>query len=121
MNCKTNVSIWDILNELIILLQNGCLPLFFASREGHKDVVSFLIENRADVNWKDNVSVSYFVDSAFTSVKQFGQTSLFRACSNGSPQIVSLLIKNKALLSLKTNVSLNILLFSNSSSTEKNY
>ena len=39
-------------------VQDGATALLVASEKGHCEVVSMLLENKADVNMKDNVSES---------------------------------------------------------------
>ena len=59
MNSKDEVSILQKVIELIVLLQDGETSLHVASAKGHKEIVSILIENGADMNCQANVSISY--------------------------------------------------------------
>ena len=44
--------------HLLILIQDGSTALIVASQEGHCEVVRMLLEAKADVNMKTNVSES---------------------------------------------------------------
>ena len=43
-------------------VQDGSTALYMASQEGHCEIVRMLLEAKADVNMKDNVSESCFSD-----------------------------------------------------------
>ena len=60
--------------------KNGQTPLWIAAWEGHKEIVSMLVEAKGvDVNQAD----------------KDGQTPLFRAAYEGHKEIVSMLLKVK--------------------------
>ena len=66
------------------IVRDDRADLIFASMEGNKDIVEFLIEKGADVNQKDND----------------GNTALIVASEGGYEEIVELLIQNDITLSI---------------------
>ena len=49
------ITVHSSLHIIIPLTQDGATPLFFASQEGHRDVVNMLIRNGADIYLALNV------------------------------------------------------------------
>lgn len=74
----------ELLNEK---LDGHRTPLFLAACEGRKDVVEFLLSQKADTNAKD----------------KFGATPIFCAVSSGNKDVLKLLIQKGADLSVKMN------------------
>ena len=52
-------------------LQDGFSALIVASQEGHSGFVRMLLEAKADVNWKNNVSESCSSDGLCTLAESF--------------------------------------------------
>ena len=48
--------IYVIIDNIMLLLQDGRTALHYACRDGHVEVVSHLINNFADISATDNVS-----------------------------------------------------------------
>jgi ankyrin repeat protein len=45
-----------IVRTLLLLLQSGCTPLMYATKNGHTAVIRILVDAGADVNARDEVS-----------------------------------------------------------------
>ena len=102
---------------------NGETPLHWAACEGYKDVVEFLLANRAEVNAKDNigqtplhaaaekgqkvVADSLLANQAEVNVRDNdGQTPLHLAAFNGHKDVVELLLTHQAEVKAKDNKGL---------------
>ena len=48
-----------------MLIQSGSTPLFIASRNGHKDVVTSLLRNGADVNLRFKVETLLYMTRTY--------------------------------------------------------
>jgi ankyrin repeat protein len=66
---------------------DGKTPMHYASTQGQKDVVEFLLAHKADVNARDND----------------GGTPLYYAAKYGNKEVVELLLANKAEVDAKNN------------------
>ncbi len=66
---------------------NGATPLHSAAANGHKDVVEFLLANKADID----------------AVTNDGSTALHFAAANGHKDVVDFLLANKADIDAKDN------------------
>lgn len=76
----------------------GGTPLRWAAFYGHKDIVEFLLTNKADVNAKD------WTDG----------TPLMCAASTGHKDVVELLLANKSIVDARDNIGLTALHYANS-------
>ncbi|WP_307972317.1 ankyrin repeat domain-containing protein [uncultured Brachyspira sp.] len=65
----------------------GNTPLIIASYNGHKEIVSMLIKNKANINDRNNE----------------GDTAVMEACKQKNMDIIAILIKNGAKLEIKLN------------------
>lgn len=95
------------------LFQDGYTSLIWASMKGYFEVVKFLIENSANIDHADNVSIYISVSVVnLISIKysiptrgiQEGKTSLIRASSNGHIEIVRFLVDKSANINHADNV-----------------
>ena len=71
----------------------GNTPLIVASYNGHKEIVSMLIKNKANLNDKNNE----------------GDTAIMEACKQKNIDIIAILIKNGAKLEIKYYSELSLL------------
>jgi len=67
----------------------GQTALMIASRHGHVEVVSYLLDHGADINITDASLINYFGD-------QHGVAALHHACANGHLRVVELLVSRGA-------------------------
>ena len=76
-----------------------------ASENGHKEVISILLVNGADVNWKDEVSAACVLTKLII-LFQDGWTPLHFASYTGNTEVVSVLIANGADVNWKNKVGI---------------
>ena len=93
-------------------VQEGATALYMASQAGHCEVVETLLEAKADVNMKDNVSESCSRDGLgeymFTLLQlQRGFTALHIACENGNLKVAETLITASASVNAQNKVSVH--------------
>ena len=88
---------------LIIILQHGRYPLWYAVEYERADLVLLLIENKADVDLTSNVT-QYPLAVECLNLKctflmlqdDFSDTALNRVCYRGYTEIADILVKNGA-------------------------
>lgn len=66
-------SVFNLLSKAFPSLQNGLNALHLASKEGHVEVVSELLQREANVDAATKVSMTHFV--LFISIAQFSENS----------------------------------------------
>ena len=97
--------------------RNGETMLMLAARDGHTDVVKFLIDNGVDLNHKDSVGwtalmfaatwermeiVKLLIDNgADLNITNYGKTALMYAAWNGSTEVVKTLIEIGANINIQ--------------------
>jgi serine/threonine-protein phosphatase 6 regulatory ankyrin repeat subunit B len=62
-------------------------PLFYACQNGNAEMVNYLLDQGAEVNWSDNSN----------------QTPLFIACQNGRTEVVRILLEHEAVVNCTDN------------------
>ena len=86
---------------------NGTTPLHFAAIFDHKDVAELLLDNKADVNAKDN--------KGSMTLNNGGETPLHYAALKGYMDVAELLLTNKADINAKDNDGKSPLYYATSS------
>ena len=85
-------------------------PLTVVCGKNHLQVAELLINNGANINYKDGVSDNYCNHGfqrflTFNIFSQYGRTPLHRASKEGHPELVKLLVQSHANVNVKNNVS----------------
>ena len=98
---------------MILSLQDGATALFWASRNGHDEIVRVLLAAKATVNTQNKVGFvvqTHFLQFPFTlfsSYVQWGETSLWIASFYGHQKCMELLIDPGANVDVPNEVSVS--------------